>query len=251
MGFAVPVKNGELRLDVKEVICITGFVYKISNDINKHVYIGQTILPIEDRFREHTKESQKYRAKNRPLYNAMRKYGAEHFSIALVEECDYSILSEREQYWIDYYNSYKDGYNATRGGDGSALYDYDSIIEKYKSGMTIREISEYFSCDRDVAQRALKRAKINPYINGIKKISFEVSMFDKEHKFIKTFSSYQDAARWLIDNRYSNASPHSIATNIGRVVEGKRKTCCGFIWSSTQVAEGTSPENSEAVNSRA
>lgn len=219
--------------------------------MNKHVYIGQTILPIENRFREHVKESQKYRAKNRPLYNAMRKYGVKHFNIDLVEECDYSILSEREQYWIDYYNSYKDGYNATRGGDGSALYDYDSIIEKYKNGMTVKEISECLSCDRDVVQRALKRANVNPYINGIKKISLEVNMYNKNNKFIKTFSSYRNAAQWLVDNKYTNANINAIVTNISRVVSGKRKTCCGFIWSSTQAVEGASLENSEAANNRA
>lgn len=230
---------------------MTGFIYKISNDINEHVYIGQTVLPIEDRFREHVKESQKYRATNRPLYSAMKKYGIEHFYINLIEECDYSILSEREQYWIDCYNSYNDGYNATRGGDGSALYDYDSIIEKYKNGMTIREISEYFGCDRDVVQRALKRTDMNPFVNGIKKLSSEVIMKNKDNIVIEKFSSYRDAARWLINNGYSKASEHGIATNIGRVVDGARKTCCGFIWSSTQVAEETSLENSEAVNSRA
>lgn len=251
MGFAVPTKNGEFKLDIKEVICITGFIYKISNDINQHIYIGQTILSIEDRFREHVKESQRYRAKNRPLYNAMRKYGVEHFSIDLIEECNYSMLSEREQYWIDYYNSYKDGYNATRGGDGSALYDYDSIIEKYTSGMTIREISEYFGCDRDVAQRALKRAKINPYTNGFKKISLEVNMHNKNNEFIKTFSSCRSAAQWLVDNGYTNANINTIATNIARVANGKRKTCYSFIWSSTQAVEETSLENSETVDSRA
>ena len=233
------------------MILITGFIYKISNDINKHVYIGQTILPIEERFREHLKESQKYRAKNRPLYNAIKKYGSEHFYINLIEECENSILSEREQYWIDYYDSYKDGYNATRGGDGSALYDYDSIIEKYKNGMTIREISEYFGCDRDVAQRALKRAQLNPYTNGIQRISLEVNMYSTNNEFIKTFSSCRSAAQWLVDNGYSKANINSIATNIARVVSGKRKTCCGFIWSSTQEVEETSLENSEAANNRA
>ena len=32
-------------------------------------------------------------------------------------------LSLKEQYWIGYYNSYENGYNATRGGDGS-LYRF-------------------------------------------------------------------------------------------------------------------------------
>ena len=65
--------------------------------------------------------------KNRPLYNAFNKYGIEHFSIHLIEECDENILGEREKYWIKYYNSKENGYNATLGGDGSTLYDYDEI----------------------------------------------------------------------------------------------------------------------------
>lgn len=233
------------------MVCITGFIYKISNDINEHIYVGQTTLSIEERFQEHIKESKRYRAKNRPLYNAMKKYGSEHFYVDLIEECDESILSEREKYWISHYNSYADGYNATRGGDGSSLYNYDSIIEKYNEGMTIQEILECFGCDRDVVQRALKRARVNTYINGIKKISFKVNMYSKNNEFIKTFDSYHDAARWLIDNGYSNANAHSIATNIGRAVDGKRKTCCNFIWNSTQAVEENGLENRQMVNNHA
>lgn len=233
------------------MVYITGFIYKISNDINEHVYVGQTTLSIEERFQEHIKESQRYRAKNRPLYNAMKKYGSEHFYVDLIEECDEAILSEREKYWITYYNSYADGYNATRGGDGSSLYDYDSVIEMYNNGMTMQEISAHFNCDRNVIQRALKRAKINSYTNGINRISSKVDMYNKDSEFIQTFLSYHDAARWLIDNGYSNANAHSIATNIGRAVEGKRKTCCNFIWNSTQVVEENGLENRQMANNHA
>ena len=233
------------------MIFITGFIYKIENDINNHVYIGKTILTIEERFREHLKEMEKYKAKNRPLYNAMNKYGCEHFYINIIEECDVALLSDREQYWIDYYNSYNDGYNATRGGDGSVLYDYDNIIERYKSGMLVHEVAEYFGCDRDVVQRALKRAKINPYMSMAKKCSEEVIMKSIDGNCIKKFPSYSNAARWLIGNGYSKANEHSIATNIGRAANGKRKTCYGFTWSSTQAVEEIGLENLEAVNIRA
>ena len=59
----------------------------------------------------------------------MNKYGIENFIIEEIEEVDVKELSIREIYWIEYYNSYKNGYNATLGGDGKILYDYDLIAE--------------------------------------------------------------------------------------------------------------------------
>lgn len=43
------------------------------------------------------------------------------------------MLDEREKYWIEYYNSYFDGYNSTLGGRLVQLcnWDVDDIIEKY------------------------------------------------------------------------------------------------------------------------
>lgn len=54
----------------------------------------------------------------RPLYKAIAKYGMENFSIETIEEVEDDFLGEREIYWINYYNSYSKGYNATLGGDG-------------------------------------------------------------------------------------------------------------------------------------
>lgn len=47
----------------------------------------------------------------------MRKYGLENFTFSILEECPQNKLKEREIYWIKYYNTYRKGYNATRGGD--------------------------------------------------------------------------------------------------------------------------------------
>lgn len=41
--------------------------------------------------------------------------------------------------YIEKLNTYHYGYNATKGGDGSILFDYDKIIEIYKQGGTITE----------------------------------------------------------------------------------------------------------------
>ena len=101
-----------------------GYVYCISNKINSHQYVGKTIRNIQERFLEHCKDSQKEKCENRPLYQAMRKYGIENFYVFLLEETEISNLEEREQFWINELDTYKNGYNATRGGDGKILYDY-------------------------------------------------------------------------------------------------------------------------------
>lgn len=38
---------------------------------------------------------------------------------------------EREVYWIEKFHSFKNGYNATVGGDGRKYLDYDLIISTY------------------------------------------------------------------------------------------------------------------------
>jgi group I intron endonuclease len=105
-----------------------GSIYKITNDINDKVYVGKTLLSIEKRFKEHKQDCQKTRYEKRPLYNAMNKYGVEHFQISLIEECPIEILSEREKYWIKELNTYHNGYNATLGGDGTQYIDTNDFI---------------------------------------------------------------------------------------------------------------------------
>lgn len=92
-----------------------GFIYKVTNDINEKIYVGQTAFSIEERWSEHLKDRLQQKSKNRPLYNAMNKYGIEHFKIEQIEECPLEQLSEREIHWIEYYNSYENGYNENRG----------------------------------------------------------------------------------------------------------------------------------------
>lgn len=93
---------------------------------------------IEERFKEHCRAYRQERYEKRPLYFAMKKYGPKHFHVELVEETDNP--EEREQYWIKFYNSYKEGYNATLGGDGKSYISKDEIekiLEAYNRFGTI------------------------------------------------------------------------------------------------------------------
>ena len=89
-------------------------IYKITNKINNKCYIGQSIH-IERRFYEHQHET--YWDNKKILYQAFRKYGLENFSFEIIEECKPEELNLKEQYWINFYHSYPDGYNMTSGGE--------------------------------------------------------------------------------------------------------------------------------------
>ena len=90
-------------------------IYKITNNLNGKVYVGKS-SNIERRFTVH-KTNAKHGVKTH-LYNAMRKYGIENFTMEVITECELSELNELEKYYIAYYDSLNKGYNETIGGDG-------------------------------------------------------------------------------------------------------------------------------------
>lgn len=214
---------------------MTGYIYKITNLINQKAYIGKTINSIEERWKEHKKEAMRQRAENRPLYKALNKYGVENFSIELVEEVDVKNLSEREIYWIGYYHTYTEGYNATLGGDGKILYDYDLIAELILQDKTYLEISKIVGCCKDVVSFVAKKYNIDhqPRNNFVEN-SKQVFQFDKQGNYIQSFPSYAAAAQWLEDNGYVKGNLNGVRSHIGEVCRGKRKTAYKFIWKNSK-----------------
>ena len=95
-------------------------IYKITNDVNGKIYIGKTTRTLTDRWVEHLNDRLE-KDTSIPLYNAMNKYGIEHFSIEIVEDnIPKEEINDKERYYISYFNSlsHEGGYNVTPGGDG-------------------------------------------------------------------------------------------------------------------------------------
>lgn len=206
------------------------YIYQIINDINDKVYVGKTEISIEKRFKQHCADSQKQTEEKRPLYAAMRKYGLSHFHIELIEETDKP--NEREVYWIKEKNSYSNGYNATRGGDGIKLIDNKEIVALYQTLGTQTKVAEELGICVDTVRYALRNEGIEIDPCPIKKLGKPVFMYDKNNTFIGEFSSYGEAGRWLqINNKTNITAIEKVVTNLGRAVDQKkRKTAFGYIW---------------------
>lgn len=207
------------------------YIYKIFNDINNKLYIGKTYYGLDRRFREHCKAALKDISANRPLYRAMRKYGFDKFHIELVEETDKP--EEREIYWINKLGTYHNGYNATLGGDGKPLIDYNLALQKWNEGLNCLQISKELACSSDQVSKILQYYGVNKEARLQRSHEWRyiaVNQYSKDGKLINSYKSIASAAKWLIDQNIAFASLSTIAGHIKEACVGIRKTCYGYFW---------------------
>lgn len=161
----------------------------------------------------------------------MQKYGVENFTIELIEET--SSPEEREKYWIEFYGSFKNGYNATIGGDGKPYLDYELIIKTYQNCLNMAETARLCNCHVDSVKKILISNNIerlsSMQINRVK-YGQVVSQYSLDDTYIKTFPSYQAAAQWLKDNNLAHGDKKGIASQIRDVALGRRKTAYKYKW---------------------
>jgi group I intron endonuclease len=167
------------------------------------------------------------------IRRAIQKHGWDAFNVFLLDQVDdLTKLTEYEQRWINYFESYKpeNGYNISSAAD-SAMRGRKHTPEarakisaastgRYYSPETrakMGHIGEKFTEERKSKIRAALRS--NPGKHWKK-----VSQFDKDGLLIKTWNNQAEAARLVgIKSRGS----------ISMCCNGERKTAGGFIWKFT------------------
>lgn len=108
-----------------------GYIYLITNMINKKQYVGQTKRPdINERWRQH----KMCKMAGRHLAGAYNKYGMENFKYQIICICFDEDCDKYEEEYIKKFNTMSpNGYNLKSGGHFSKLHP--ESIEKMKESL--------------------------------------------------------------------------------------------------------------------
>lgn len=159
------------------------YIYKIENIINNKKYIGLTNNIIRRKSRHFT--DLKYnRHDNSFLQKEYNIYGKDNFNFSIIFQGDISSeeIGAKEKYYINFYDSYKNGYNQNEGGNfgpsngGSHLTKSDifnilAVLEfMTKPGQVLADI---FEVSRTTINRIKKGISHNQYKEEYEKLSLQ------------------------------------------------------------------------------
>ena len=205
-------------------------IYKITNTLNNKSYIGQTSKSILERWKQHIYDSKKDKhIQNRSLYFDINKYGPDIFSIIEIEKCLDEDAYNREIYWINYYNTFKDGYNNTYGGEGKHYINYNEVYQLYSIHKNCTKVAELLNISVDSVYNILNKYNIKiKSSSDINKDTYNkpINMYDLNGNFLRSFYSISDASKFIDRNfGYSKSGSH-----IRDCANKLRQTAYGFKW---------------------
>ena len=229
-----------------------GYIYMITNLVNKKRYIGQTSVKYASvRWGNHRSSAKK--VKKHPLYYSMNKYGLENFEFKVIlKNVPDDLLNHYEIIWIDKFNTLlPNGYNIVKGGISLKGRDnpmYGKTPWNKGRRLTKEEkdnLSNKFTYERRKEQRALMSGSNNPMygkkshfknhkISSISKniynqpTNLRVVMIDiKTGLELICFVSLGQASKFIRENTKFTKADYS---TINKVCKGINKTAYGFKW---------------------
>ena len=218
----------------------TYYIYKATNKINGKSYVGQT-CDFHSRVWQHQRC---YEKEDCDFHRAIKEFGFDNFSWEIIETCESEDgACELEKYYIEKFNTYRDGYNMTKGGkdapyhnaravillplDGRYIKRYDSAMDAEIDGFNNtdvllnckgkrRQTKGYMFMFEDEYESNGAKTYRKPEPNGMRSII----QCDMEGNFIQKFKSLQEAARITGANR----------TTISGVLSNTYKSANGYIF---------------------
>lgn len=205
---------------------MTGVIYKVICTKTNKVYIGETVAPLKMRKWEHEYCALVKNLK-RKFYDSIRKHGKESFvwqTIEVIEELDpqkmHDILDEREKFWIDHYDSIKNGYNTTYGspikkgnniGENNPAYvnidiDINDYFKKASEGLNRKQLADHFGINERHMKIWRKRMCDKDPLNKLAFMNLDIERKKRSslhNKAINKYSKHIEDIKIMLSNNIS------------------------------------------------
>lgn len=210
-------------------------VYKITNSINNHFYIGSTSISFISRFKQHCRDYAKWNNCERRcctpiLYHAFNKYGIQNFSVKIIlklngytqkeilEKEEYYIQQLHPQYNICQYPTYGGKPNLNRKlttewkqhiAEKSSLYKHSKetlkkvSINNKKNAVKVRFISIH---DPSIIH------EFNSWVEAGKYFNKRPSIFTTAYRRKKQWRD------WIIEKKSTQAKKIKVFTEKGEII---------------------------------
>lgn len=227
-------------------------VYRITLNTQEKCYIGSSTINFRARLGRHLVALIKNKHHSIKLQNAFNKYGIDCFVFEIIEivktKSKKEIL-EKEQFFIDFYNSYHKGYNSTKkAGNSLGFKMYENVVEKRRKkylqydlkGNFLKEWGSYSEIVKTLGHFSNKKVlkssnytsynslwryktdnhslKIDPHVNLCK---HPIYQYNLKGQFINKFESLLEASTKL----------NIPCGNISKHLQKLTKICYGFYFS--------------------
>lgn len=226
----------------KETGMYEGYIYKIYNDVNDKIYIGQTIRTINERWKAHIIKS-KTSICDTYFHQAVYKHGYKNFHIVLIEKLSndskdklLECLNSKEIYYINKYNSLRPfGYNTSKGGNNLP----NTFTEKcvYQFNVFKELIGIYESMSEASKLTNTQQSDISKCCNGlIKSANGYIWSFSKELDD-DAYCGQTPIDVYTLDGifietlmKQSDAQKYTTSKNISKICSGKQKQSNGYVF---------------------
>lgn len=197
-------------------------VYIIKNIVNNKIYIGSSSYNINNRITVHKRFLKQNKHENSYLQASYNKYGKNAFIFEILEICNKEFCIEREQYYLDLYQSYKRdiGYNINEKAN-SRLGSKCSEESKLKMSLAKKgkKLTEEHILKSKLARTGQKRTQKTIELQNIKKFK-KVLQYTLDETFIKEWSSLKEVELFF-----------KLKGSIGNCIrKGFNYTSCGYKW---------------------
>ena len=242
-----------------------GEIYKITNIVNGKVYVGQTVRPLDMRWKEHLSHIKFY---DFPLYRAIKKHGVKNFVVEGIDRAENrEDLDAKERHWISVLQTMcPRGYNAISGPPGKATKTSEETKTRLSDGLRERwKTAEYRQKMKESTTGVKRGPRSEEWINKLSEAHRGKKLTEEHKEKIRLASKklwedgdyaaraslglakiHKQCARRVVNTTtgcvYESASEAArmcglYQQNITKCCQGERKTVGGFEWEYAESGE--------------